>query len=674
MIPCALLWLALTALLTVLLPAPREDAFAPLEARTRSWFRASEPGVIPARLPSWTAALAAPSVLLLEALYLGTPARPSRSVWFDAHRPWVQRTARVLTASWAALAVIASSVLVYLLAPSSQARGAAFLSAGLAMSGPGSASSALAGGGAEVGAALLSLLALVLIREPARGRPAAAAGVVLGLLLAYAGYLWLVVVGAGVLLALTVRRPSFMIGTLVLAGALGVVLVPERLLDPGAMLAAFDTEWRRAGGAAVHSSSPDLSRLGTLASGLGGPFVTTSICLSWGLLRGRQPVLVAFWGFVLAATYLLPALGGASASGALQLASGPFTAALAISGAAWWIESLPWPRIPRRMLLVSVAAGLAALLLPNRVHLEAAVRASESRLTIVRAQLSQWIAKDDLWLSDRPLSAGAPLPGIGFVLPRDSRDPDRFDFAYWPRWYSEFRYVFVSAAQIRANLARDGAVLPRDLYRALEHEGTLVQEWGGGNDGYRLYRLPNTGRWATPLRDHEFVALAGGSEVTGFLSQLGGRLADAHRHAGAAAVLRAGLHVNPESSALRNNLGLVYLDSGEAREAAALFDSALRNDPRSAELNYNAARAYFALNATARAEQCLRLALTVRPDWAPLHYELARIFVSTEKPELARRALERYASLSGKGAADIERELLQIAPRDSMGQLRDGTP
>jgi tetratricopeptide (TPR) repeat protein len=264
------------------------------------------------------------------------------------------------------------------------------------------------------------------------------------------------------------------------------------------------------------------------------------------------------------------------------------------------------------------------------------------------------------------------LARTAFVLPRDTREPGRYDYVYWPRWFAGFRYVLLSSAEVRGHLAREDARAPRHFYTALESSGKLVAEWGEGSDlGFRLYELPPGGDWARPLTAEDLAEVRGSPRVGWFLSSLGSLYAGSGDLATAELLFRTGCAWDSASVPLRCNLGGVYARQGRLPEAAALFEEGLHRDPRSFELLYNFGQVCRRAGLHSRAEDLLRRAVDLRPEYAPVHYELARAFLAQEKKRLAMMALEHYVRLERPSPARAEAEALLRQLR-SRSRGRDG--
>ena len=249
------------------------------------------------------------------------------------------------------------------------------------------------------------------------------------------------------------------------------------------------------------------------------------------------------------------------------------------------------------------------------------------------------------------------------ILPRDSRTPGRYDDLYWHRWYAGFRWVLLSGARVTENLARVDAVGPRMFYQAVEREGRLVREWGRGDAGIRLYRIPDDAPWRRPLTEPEIAALRPGAERAWFLSRLGSAYLEAGQLSLAEEIFRLATAWDPANAAAWNNLGAAFLRRGDLAAAAKAFDEGLKHAPDSFELLLNLGRACSAQGVYQRGEGYLLRAANLRPGYAPVHYELARVFLGLGNEQAAAAALRRTLALdpSTPRRAEIESVLAQIA-------------
>jgi hypothetical protein len=526
-----------------------------------------------------------------------------------------------------------------------------------------------------VPAALLLFLLL-------RARGSWRRGILAGMLLAWFGYLWPLV-----LLAVARPTPRSFPGagppgradpawTAGIALFLALALAPERLLHPLAIPVRFIAEWRREGGL-DGPGGPGLLSLLSLSVAL-GPLVWAGWPVAaWA---GRP---AAGWRNRLEATrFLVPAgavvfclglpiLLGVRRPGAVQWSVAPLLAAWAVGGAL----SLVTPRRGRAGIGVILSLVLVASAIPGRLAWQRGTASGAQVLAAVGAEIGKLVPKGELIVAETDPFAPAGTPSItagtdsseaigGYlVLPRDSRTPGRYDDLYWHRWYAGFRWVLLSGARVRENLARADAVGPRTFYQAVEREGRLVREWGRGDDGIRLYRIPDDSPWRRPLTEPEIAELRPRAERTWFLSRLGNVYLEAGQLPLAEEIFRLATAWDPENAAAWNNLGAAFLRRGDLPAAAKAFDEGLKRAPDSFEILLNYGRACSAQGVYQRGEGYLLRAANLRPGYAPVHYELARVFLGLGKKQAAAAALRRTLALdpSTPQRAEIESVLARLA-------------
>jgi len=491
-------------------------------------------------------------------------------------------------------------------------------------------------------------------------------GLLGGLLLGWFPFTWPVVALA--LLLFRVRGAGW--GGTVSAAAvalfLGLALDPIRLQEPARLLARVAGVWRREGGWGG-PGGPGLAGFLALAGGLGAVawlLWPLAAARGWRTDRGRLLAGAGVWALLV----LLPAATGVRRPGSVQWAAAPWLLAWGMGAAFAWGRSTGRGRragiaaAPALLLAVAVIAGA----LPSRLALQRRGEEAVALLDAVRADLRARLGPGALCVSEAPVAPGEEdaLARRVFLLPRDSRHPERYDFAYWPRWFAGFRWVLLSSARVRENLGRPSAAAPRHFYAAVQSDGTLEREWGSGSgEGYRLYRIRDDAGWAQPLTHEELEEVRGGPELTWFLAQLGDRYVQAEALRTAETLFQAGLRWDPEAAGMYNNLGSVYLRLGDVPEAGRTFEAGLQRDPDSFELTLNLGIACSAQGLFERGEKVLRQATTLRPEHAPAHYELGRVFLAQGKDDLARMALERTLALDPAypRRAEIESVLKRLA-------------
>lgn len=541
-----------------------------------------------------------------------------------------------------------------------------------------------------------------LLRTPGSWRR----GILAGMLLAWFGYLWPLVL-------LAVVRPAVrshpdpgspsradLAWTVGIALFLALGLTPERMLHPLAAPGRFVAEWRREGGLDGSGGTGWLSVI-SLAAAL-GPLVWVGWLVAasaGGLMAARtrrtnaaeagiveaagsgrpdaarrhrhavEQILVPAAAVVLCLG--LPVVLGVRRPGAVQWSVAPLLAAWAVTG-AWSLAPArrAWAGIGRVLALVLVVSAIS-----GRVAWQRGIASGARSLAAVGAEIGSFVPKGDLVVAEADPSApagtlsstaGADSSGAtaGYlILPRDSRTPGRYDDLYWHRWYAGFRWVLLSGARVSENLARADAAAPRSFYQAVEREGRLVREWGRGDFGLRLYRLPDDSPWHRPLSEAEIATLRPRTERAWFLSRLG----SAYLHAGqlrpAEEIFRLATAWDPENPAAWNNLGAVFLQRGDYPAAAKAFDEGLKRAPNSFELLLNYGRACSAQGVYQRGEGYLVRAVNLRPGYAPAHYELGRVFLGLGKEAAAAVALRRTLELdpSTPRRPEIEAVLARLA-------------
>jgi hypothetical protein len=518
-----------------------------------------------------------------------------------------------------------------------------------------------------VPAALLLFLLL-------RARGSWRRGILAGMLLAWFGYLWPLVL-------LAVARPaprSFpgarppgradLAWTAGIALFLALGLTPERLFHPLATPGRFVAEWRREGGLDGPGGPGWLSVL-SLTVALGPLAWVGWPAGAWRSRRVASRVLVPAGAVVLCLG--LPILLGVRRPGAVQWSVAPLLAAWAVGGAL----SLVSPRRGFAGIGVILALALVVSAIPGRLAWQRGTASGAQLLAAVGAEIGTFVPKGELVVAevDPFAPAGTPSALAGadssgatagyMILPRDSRTPGRYDDLYWHRWYAGFRWVLLSGARVSENLARADAVGPRAFYQAVEHEGRLVREWGRGDAGIRLYRVPDDSPWRRPLTEPEGAKLRPRAERTWFLSRLGSVYLEAAQLPLAEEIFRLATAWDPENAAAWNNLGAAFLRRGDYPAAAKAFDEGLKRAPDSFELLLNYGRACSAQGVYQRGEGYLLRAVNLRPGYAPVHYELARVFLGLGKEQAAAAALRRTLALdpSTPRRAEIESVLAQLA-------------
>lgn len=550
---------------------------------------------------------------------------------------------------------------------------AGLLTAVLLLASPGWARGVAALSPAVPGALLLLLLTRALAPfDPPGPARAVVLGLLAGVLLAWASFLWpAAVLAFGVMVAR--RWPvRVLVTTLLMAGVCALVAEPAQLLDLRSALTRLVSEWSRQGGApAGLAGQGDLWRFLTLQSHL-GPFAVAVAAVAAVLVfwRARGPRrFLAGWALALLGLFVvLPATLGLRDTAAVQLAIVPLLAAGLGGGVLAACRLAPQPAARWLLGLGALAAILSfAGVVGPRLQMSSRDADPAALGHLMVAEL-QGLVGTQPWLLERDLPGGVQPPGHALVLPRDSRRPARYDFAYWPRWYSGFRHVLVSYAQGAANRGRPDARVPRHFYGQLEASADRIASWGrhpdSGEPLYGLYRIRPSTTWEVALQPDEMAQLNPVPDLGAFLTQLGAVYAEAGVLPVAAVVLEGGIDLAPESTPLYNNLASVYMQEGEWESAARVLGEGLQRDPQSFELLYNAGRTYAELGAQGRAEQFFRQAIHQRPELPITHYQLARCFLAQSKYALTRAALLRFLELDPNSTLrpQVEQTLEQVAP------------
>ena len=527
----------------------------------------------------------------------------------------------------------------------------------------------LADGVARVSPALLgSLLWLQLTGtllediEPGDLRWGAVSGIWLGVLLGACGWLWSTVPVFLVVALLQRRGGGAVLAALATALGIGLALDPVRLLDPASFGPRLLTEWSRAGGwnlASVPLGSQGLVAMVTLHPLVGWGAIVGVVAMFVLWIHGRRIDALIWWGGLGLIAVVLPAVSGIRGLDLLQQTWAPVFA-LAAAGAVGHL---------------AVRSGIGRILsaiLASALVLGAGLARIESERTPAALPLVEIVAQIEALVPEEALLvAERTVPGLEatrhvYALPRDSRRPERFDFAYWPRWYSGFDFVLLSEIQVGQNAGRTN---PLHFYGQLRDKGEPVARWGRKGSGWILYRVRDEGPWRTGPTQAELSALTPTPELLQFIDQLGAFYAQSGRPGLARTLFQAGLEFDPSRDSLYNNLGSVYLLESEWEEAARTFEEGLRRNPNSAVLCYNAGRAFFELGTFPRAEALFRRAVGLRPDFADAHYELARTFLALKQTDLARMALQRVLTLgpAPERRAAVEAVLAQLPAGQTPG-------
>ena len=128
--------------------------------------------------------------------------------------------------------------------------------------------------------------------------------------------------------------------------------------------------------------------------------------------------------------------------------------------------------------------------------------------------------------------------------------------------------------------------------------------------------------------------------------------------------LLAALQFSPDNLPLRQHLGGLLRQAGQAQAAAELYREGLRYHPADPNLQLGLAEAYFALGKTSAAFVVVEELLNQSGDLGPAHLLHARLLAATQQPDAARaayaQALRLDPSLTDTALAN---ELQASAPR-----------
>jgi tetratricopeptide (TPR) repeat protein len=124
--------------------------------------------------------------------------------------------------------------------------------------------------------------------------------------------------------------------------------------------------------------------------------------------------------------------------------------------------------------------------------------------------------------------------------------------------------------------------------------------------------------------------------------------------AGATTQIEEALKVSPESSQAFARLGVVRLQSGEAKEAEAAFRRAVALDPSSVDAQLALASFLWAAGRTPEAEAILKQALATQPQHFLANRMLAGLYLATGRATEAEQPLKIVADSSKTAAARLQ--------------------
>ncbi|MCB9462635.1 MAG: tetratricopeptide repeat protein [Candidatus Eisenbacteria bacterium] len=491
----------------------------------------------------------------------------------------------------------------------------------------------------------------------------AGSGVVLGSIFGTCGWLWPVFPVFALAASVARRGWRAVVVALVVGVALGLALDPAYLHDPSNLSNRLLTEWSRAGGwnlAPTTLGSRSVLEVLALKPLLGwGTAVGVVAAVGLWLFERRASLLVWTVGLFVASV-LVPVTSGIRSLSAVQQAWGPVAVLVAAAGIDGVGRS---PKTGRRVL--GAVLALLAVVTAGGARFEARSAQPTASPEAVVEEIRAIVPPGARLLAERA------VPGLegatsALVLPRDSRHPERYDFAYWPRWYAGFDFVLLSEPQFAQNRSRSR---PLHFYGQLKEQGEAIARWEAEGQGWVLYHVPETSPWREPLSRSELTAIEPNPDLLQFVDRLGSFYAGTGAIDLAEVLFQGGLQLDPSRQSFYNNLGSVYLLESEWEEAARVFEQGLRRDPDSPELCYNAGRAFFELGAYGRAESLLRRAVGLRPNYGDAHYELARTFLALDQIDLAKVALRQVLTLnpSPERRQAVESALAQLPASQGAG-------
>ena len=124
--------------------------------------------------------------------------------------------------------------------------------------------------------------------------------------------------------------------------------------------------------------------------------------------------------------------------------------------------------------------------------------------------------------------------------------------------------------------------------------------------------------------------------------------------AGAIAQIEEALKVNPNSSPAFLNLGVVRMQSGDAKEAEAAFRKAIELEPASVDARLALANFLWAAQRAPEAEAILKEALAREPQHLLANRMLALLYVATRRTQEAEQPLKVVADVSKTPAARFQ--------------------
>ena len=110
-------------------------------------------------------------------------------------------------------------------------------------------------------------------------------------------------------------------------------------------------------------------------------------------------------------------------------------------------------------------------------------------------------------------------------------------------------------------------------------------------------------------------------------------------------IYEATVKTNPQSAALRNDLGIVYFQYGELVKSRESFEKAIAMNPRDPHFYFSAEETYSALEQYDKTIECLNKAIELKPDFPEAYFNLAGIHAYLNKETQAREYLAKAVDM-----------------------------
>ena len=102
------------------------------------------------------------------------------------------------------------------------------------------------------------------------------------------------------------------------------------------------------------------------------------------------------------------------------------------------------------------------------------------------------------------------------------------------------------------------------------------------------------------------------------------------------------------------NLGLIYLDQGNADGALEVFRQAIKIDPKLPKSLDGMGKAYVRKGQPAEAIPYFQRALALQPDSAKMHFQLGQAYLKTGQREKGQKELAEAGHLQARARQDFE--------------------